>query len=96
MTAARLLGIDFSMTLHGSDLLLHASYLDVKLANCRTCFTVSEYNRRYILEHYPVIDPQKIVVTRLGIDVPEMISTVPQRCRQEGADSCSPWDGCMR
>ena len=79
MTAARLLGIDFSMTLHGSDLLLHASYLDVKLANCRTCFTVSEYNRRYILEHYPVIDPQKIVVTRLGVDVPEMISTVPQR-----------------
>jgi colanic acid/amylovoran biosynthesis glycosyltransferase len=73
MTAARLLGIDFSMTLHGSDLLLHPSYLDVKLANCGTCFTVSEYNRRYILERYPGIDPRKVVVARLGVDVPEKI-----------------------
>ncbi len=78
MTAARLLGIDFSMTLHGSDLLVRASYLDVKLANCRTCFTVSEYNRRYILERYPEIDAQKIVVARLGVDVPEMISSLPE------------------
>jgi colanic acid/amylovoran biosynthesis glycosyltransferase len=31
MVAARLLGIDFSMTLHGSDLLRHGVYLDTKL-----------------------------------------------------------------
>jgi glycosyltransferase involved in cell wall biosynthesis len=72
MTAARLLGVPFSMTLHGSDLLLHGSYLDVKLENCATCFTVSEYNRRYILEHYPGVDPQRVVVARLGVDVPEL------------------------
>src|SRR5262249_53563569 len=53
MTAARLLGVDFSMTLHGSDLLLHPSYLDAKLGACAFCLTVSDYNRRYILEHYP-------------------------------------------
>jgi len=40
MTAARLLGISFSMTLHGSDLLLHPAYLDVKLAACTFCLTV--------------------------------------------------------
>ena len=50
MVAARLLGVEFSMTLHGSDLLLHATYLDVKLGSCAFCLTVSEYNRRYILE----------------------------------------------
>lgn len=70
MTAARIVGVPFSMTLHGSDLLLHESYLDTKLANCAACFTVSEYNRRYILEHYPQVDPAKVLVTRLGVDLP--------------------------
>ena len=32
MVAARLLGISFSLTLHGSDLLLHGAYLDTKLS----------------------------------------------------------------
>jgi len=68
MVAARLLRIDFSMTLHGSDLLLHGAYLDTKLAHCSFCFTVSEYNRRYILDHYPMIDPGKIILQRIGVD----------------------------
>jgi len=67
MVAARLLGVEFSMTLHGSDLLLQKAYLDVKLENCAFCFTVSEYNRRYILQHYPEIDPTRVVVSRLGV-----------------------------
>jgi glycosyltransferase involved in cell wall biosynthesis len=33
--------------------------------------TISEYNRRYILEHYSTIDAGRIVVSRLGVDVPE-------------------------
>jgi colanic acid/amylovoran biosynthesis glycosyltransferase len=69
MAAARLLGIDFSMTLHGSDLLLHGIYLDTKLSHCRFCITISEYNRRYILQRYPEIDPKNIFVSRLGVDV---------------------------
>ena len=59
MVAARLLGVSFSLTLHGSDLLLDGAYLDTKLENCRFCVTISEYNRRYILEHFPRIDPQR-------------------------------------
>jgi glycosyltransferase involved in cell wall biosynthesis len=74
MVAARLLDVGFSMTLHGSDLLLRAAYLDAKLARCTLCLTVSEYNRRYILEHYPTADPQKVVVSRLGVDVNEAVS----------------------
>lgn len=69
MVAARLLHTTFSMTLHGSDLLLRANYLDAKLKNCSFCLTVSEYNRRYIEEHYPDIDPAKVIVRRLGVDV---------------------------
>jgi colanic acid/amylovoran biosynthesis glycosyltransferase len=69
MVAARLLGIDFSLTLHGSDLLVHGVYLDTKLKNCQSCVTISEYNRRYVLDHFPGIDPRKIFVSRLGVDV---------------------------
>ncbi len=69
MVAARLLGVGFSMTLHGSDLLLHGTYLDVKLESCAFCLTVSEYNRRYILQRYPDVDAEKVVVARLGVEV---------------------------
>jgi colanic acid/amylovoran biosynthesis glycosyltransferase len=68
MVAARLLGIDFSMTLHGSDLLLHPAYLDIKLKQCSFCVTISEFNRSYILERYPEIQPAKIMVRRMGVD----------------------------
>lgn len=71
MVAARLLDVEFSMTLHGSDLLLHATYLDVKLQNCSFCLTVSEYNRNYILERYQV-QAEKVLVARLGVEVREM------------------------
>jgi glycosyltransferase involved in cell wall biosynthesis len=71
MVAARLLDVGFSMTLHGSDLLLHGVYLDAKLESCTFCLTVSEYNRRFILEHYPGVEAEKIVVSRLGVEVSE-------------------------
>jgi colanic acid/amylovoran biosynthesis glycosyltransferase len=67
MVAARLLKIGFSMTLHGSDLLLHGAYLDVKLGSCDFCATVSEYNRRYLLRHYPEVPASKIVLQRVGV-----------------------------
>lgn len=70
MVAARLLGIEYSITLHGSDLLLHAAYLDTKLKQCNFCVTVSEFNRRYVLQHYPEVETAKIVVRRIGVDSP--------------------------
>ena len=73
MTASRLLGVPFSMTLYGSDLLLHRVYLETKLEECAFCFNVSEYNRDYILERYPKIDPQKLMVLRMGVDLPEHV-----------------------
>ena len=68
MVAARLLGISFSMTLHGSDLLLHGAYLDLKLAQCLFCVTVSDFNRKYLLCRYPQIAAAKILVQRMGVD----------------------------
>jgi colanic acid/amylovoran biosynthesis glycosyltransferase len=68
MAAARLLGVGFSMTLHGSDVLLHGAYLDKKIESCTFCATISEYNRRHLLNRYPAADAQKIIVSRLGVD----------------------------
>lgn len=72
MVAARLLGVGYSLTLHGSDLLINGAYLDTKLKNCRFCVTISEFNRRYVWEHFPGLDPRKIVVSRLGVEVPKL------------------------
>jgi len=68
LAAARLLGIGFSFTLHGSDLLQRADLLAAKLRACEFCVTVSDFNRQYILRGYPGTPPEKIVVQRLGVD----------------------------
>lgn len=78
MVAARLLHVGFSVTLHGSDLLLRGAYLDVKLKHCSFCLTVSEFNRRYILKHYPEAQPAKILVSRLGVEVQDCASVFAQ------------------
>ena len=68
LTAARLLGISFSFTLHGSDLLQRADLLSAKLRACQFCVTVSDFNRQHILHNYTDIPPEKIIVQRLGVD----------------------------
>ncbi len=83
MVGARLLGVSFSLTLHGSDLLVDGAYLDTKLKNCLFCATISDYNRRYILEHFPEIDPGKIIVSRLGVDVVARADSEGRTCKGE-------------
>jgi colanic acid/amylovoran biosynthesis glycosyltransferase len=87
MVAAQLLEASFSLTLHGSDLLLNGAYLDTKLKNCQFCVTISEYNRRYILQEFPAIDPGKIVVARLGADA--RFSSQTSRSQIPGPARCS-------
>lgn len=79
LIASRLLGITFSLTLHGSDLLLHENLLGTKLRFCRFCVTISNYNRDYILQKFPETKPSKILVQRLGVDVgSDTLSERPQ------------------
>jgi colanic acid/amylovoran biosynthesis glycosyltransferase len=84
MVAARLLDVGFSFTLHGSDLLLHAAYLDLKLESCSFCLTISEFNRRYILCHHPQIAARKVVVSRLGVEVNQRFPLTPSRLGSGG------------
>jgi colanic acid/amylovoran biosynthesis glycosyltransferase len=75
LTAARLLNAGFSMTLHGSDLLLDGNYLATKLEYCKFCLTVSKFNQQYILDHYPGIEPKKIIVSCLGVEICDSIES---------------------
>ena len=68
LAAARLLGIGFSFTLHGFDLLQRADLLAAKLRACQFCVTVSDFNRQQILRNYPSTPSRKIIVQRLGVD----------------------------
>ena len=68
LIAAHLLGIGFSFTLHGSDLLQRADLLSAKLQACRFCVTVSDFNRQYIFHNYPSTPAEKVIVQRLGVD----------------------------
>jgi glycosyltransferase involved in cell wall biosynthesis len=68
LTAAHLMGIGFSFTLHGSDLLQRGDFLAAKLRACTFCITISNFNRRHILRTYPGTPAQKIIVQRLGVD----------------------------
>lgn len=75
LAAARLLGITFSFTLHGSDLLLRADLLEAKLRSCHFCVTVSDFNRKYILDRYPCIPASRVLVHRLGVDAATFAET---------------------
>lgn len=75
LVAARLLGIGFSFTLHGSDLLYRADLLSTKLRDCSFCVTVSNFNRDFIFRHYPSIPAEKVIVQRLGVDRPVFLKT---------------------
>ena len=82
MIASRLLGIGFSFTLHGSDLLVHENLLGTKLRFCRLCLTVSNYNRDYILRKFPQVHPSKVLVQRLGVDPASRTSMPPGKAEQ--------------
>jgi colanic acid/amylovoran biosynthesis glycosyltransferase len=88
LAAARLLGIGFSFTLHGSDLLQRADLLAAKLRACQFCVTISEYNRQYILRNYPSTLPEKVLVQRLGVDRVLPWPTNTQSAKAEGRRFC--------
>jgi glycosyltransferase involved in cell wall biosynthesis len=72
--ASTLLKIPYTMTLHGSDLLLHRAFLGIKLEKSVGAFTVSEYNRQVLRGRYPE-SAHKIMLRRLGTQIPEPLIT---------------------
>jgi glycosyltransferase involved in cell wall biosynthesis len=68
MIASKLLSIPFSVTLHHSDLIIDRVYIDLKTSSCSLCFTISDFNKKFLLDHYPATNPQKVIVNRMGVN----------------------------
>lgn len=69
MVAARLLSISYSITFHGSDVLVNRAFLKPKLQHCRFCTTISEFNRTVLISAHPDA-AGRIFIRRMGVDVP--------------------------
>lgn len=65
----RLTGIPYSFTAHGSDLHRHQHMLGTKVRGAAFVVTISEYNRRVILEHCDPADAEKVRVLHCGVDL---------------------------
>jgi colanic acid/amylovoran biosynthesis glycosyltransferase len=64
----RLSGIPYSFTAHGADFQVDQHMLCEKVRGSAFVVTVSDYNRRFILEHCGDECDRKVVVIRCGVD----------------------------
>ena len=64
----RIAGLPFSLTLHGSDLTFdNPPDLEAKLKESDLVVCISQYNVDYVKEHFPTVEPSKLVVLPLGV-----------------------------
>lgn len=77
-----LTGLPFSFTAHAYDIFRAPQFFDLKLAQARFAVTVSEYNRRYIVEKFGPGHPEKVHVIYPLID----LATFPLRARPVEAE----------
>ncbi|MEM7504567.1 MAG: glycosyltransferase family 4 protein [Pseudomonadota bacterium] len=77
MFTAILRGVPFSFTMHASMIWLDPIAFKNKLAECKFCASISEYNKRYVVETYGEEFADKIHLVHCGID-PEM-AALPAR-----------------
>jgi glycosyltransferase involved in cell wall biosynthesis len=68
MMAANLLGITYSFTAHGGDVLLDNCLIPQKLTRAKFAVAVSEYNKLRMLQSAPNTRREKIKVIHCGID----------------------------
>ncbi|MDY7080491.1 MAG: glycosyltransferase family 4 protein [Chloroflexota bacterium] len=62
-------GLPFSFTSHAYDIFVSPEYLDRKLAEAQFAITVSEYNKRYLMDQYGSGHESKIHIIRPVIDI---------------------------
>jgi len=62
-------GLPFSFTAHAYDIFLRPHRLGEKMQAAHFVVTVSEYNKRYLLEHWDTVPDEKICVIHPGVDL---------------------------
>ncbi|MCR9259294.1 MAG: glycosyltransferase family 4 protein [Pseudomonadaceae bacterium] len=78
----KLTDIPWSFTAHGSDLHRDQAMLEQKVASAKFAVAISQYNRRFILEHCTVIDADKVKVVHCGVDLGNF-DTVPPKAQMD-------------
>ena len=68
---SQLLGCDYSVTVHGSDILLTTDLKEKELLAADCIISISQYNKKHLLKQLPKLDKKKIKVIPLGIDTNE-------------------------
>ncbi len=61
-------GIGFSFTAHAHDIFVRSNMLRQKINRARVVITISDFNKRYLLEKILLIPDEKIRVVRCGVD----------------------------
>jgi glycosyltransferase involved in cell wall biosynthesis len=76
--ASILSGLSWSMTLHAYDIFRDNVDLDLlgeMMGSASATITVSEYNRRYLLDTVPGVNPKRLIVHYNGIDTERFVPT---------------------
>lgn len=68
LVASVLTDLTFSITAHAHDIQVNQELLEEKLHRARFVRTISEFNRRFLRERYPDVDPEKLRVIHVGIE----------------------------
>ena len=83
MFLAQLIEVPFSFTMHASAIWVDPIALKNKLAHCRFCVSISEYNRQYVLKTYGQEWTPKINVIHCGISL-DQLQPLPSSGRSRG------------
>jgi colanic acid/amylovoran biosynthesis glycosyltransferase len=68
LAAARLSGASFSVTVHAHDIFVRQTGLRQKLSRARFVACISQFNRQFLLDRYPDLSPQSLILVRCGVD----------------------------
>jgi len=71
MLISMLTGISYSFTVHAHDIFIPglSDLIEYKFNNSKFVACISEYNKQYVLKHFPTINPKKIKVIHCGINL---------------------------
>ena len=71
MLISMLTGIPYSFTAHAHDIFIPklADFMEDKFNNAKFAICISEYNKKYVLEHFPMVNPEKIKIVHCGLNL---------------------------
>lgn len=72
---ASLTDLTFSVTAHAHDIFVDRTFLEEKLGGAAFVRVISEFNRDYLLSRYPGLDPARVRVVHVGVDVDRYATT---------------------